>query len=126
MNTEFRLFERKNDAFDCALLAANEYSYLPYDGMDIYAEGSNCVKLFSDNNAESSLIKKDLLNSLSPDAHFIIDAIKNELPALATPKTGNITKSSIERFLMKKHWSKRKIHKSFIEIQGFVMEISSL
>lgn len=126
MIAETCFFKKNNDAFDSALIAANENAYIPYDGMDICQEGETALRLESVYNQERQLIKKDLFRILSSDAHYVTEAIINELPALATPKTGNITKRSISLFLRKKHWDKKRIKKTLVEIQGFVLQMSDI
>jgi hypothetical protein len=126
MIAETCFFKKNNDAFDSALLAANENSYIPYDGMDICQEGSTSLRLESVHNQERQLIKKDLFKILSPDAHYVTEAIIDELPELVTPKTGNITRRSISLFLRKKHWDKKRIKKTFVEIQGFVLQMADI
>lgn len=115
-------FAKKNDAFDSALLGMQEFNYVSYDGMDILQEGQANIRLASEYNQETGLIKKDLFRHLSPDAHFVIDAI-NEGKCL-TPKTGNITKRSIELFLSKLWQNETRSKMALIEVQNFVFQIS--
>lgn len=126
MITETCFYKKNNDAFDSALIAANASSYVPYDGMDICQEGETTLRLESVHNQERQLIKKDLFNFLSSDAHYVAEAIIDELPELVTPKTGNITRRSISLFLRAKHWDKKRIKKTFVEIQGFVLQMSDI
>lgn len=126
MIIETFFYKKNNDAFDSALIAANANSYVPYDGMDICQEGETTLRLESVYNQERQLIKKDLFRILSSDAHYVTEAIIDELPALATPKTGNITRRSISLFLRKKHWDKKRIKKTLVEIQGFVLQMSDI
>lgn len=115
-------FAKKNDAFDSALLGMQEFNYVSYDGMDLLQEGQANIRLAAEYNQEEALIKKDLFLSLSPDAHFVIEAI-NEGKCL-TPKTGNITKRSVELFLTKLWRNEARSKKALMEIQNFVFQIS--
>ena len=127
-------FQRRNDAFDCALMASQENNYLPYDGMDLYADPSHQknlkgafswktpILLSEAPSPESKLIKKDLTKALSPDAKFILNAIRNEEEVL-TPATENITLRSIRKFLEKHHWNTRRVQRAFKEMQMFTNEL---
>jgi len=121
---EICFFKRPNDSFDSALFAIDPTRYIPYDGIDLSKTGKKSFLLISNDNQEKTLIKKDLFRCLSPDAHFVVEAVDGELSELTTPKTGNITKRSIELFLSKRHWHKKRIKDVFIEIQGFILQIS--
>lgn len=123
---EIAFFAKKNDAFDSALLAALPNQYVPYDGTDLWIDGSDSVHLISQHNQEINLIKKDLFQWLSVDAHFVVKTINNQAFGVQTPKTKNITRRSIELFLVKRHWDRKRIRKVFMEIQGFVMQMSEI
>ena len=122
--SEICFYEKKESAFDSALFAMSENQYIPYDGMDLFEEGSKAFHLASHHNQERALIKKDLVESLSKDAYFLIEAINDESDDLKTPKTGNITTRSIKQFLIRSHWANKRINKVLEEVQGFVLQLS--
>ena len=121
---EVAFFQKKNDAFDSALIAASVHNYIPYDGMDIIHEDQENIKLCHENNQEVLLMKKDLLSSLSSDAHFVVELICNDIPI--TPKTSQVTRRSVEVFLKKYHWNKKRIKTTLVEIQNFVFQLQTI
>lgn len=122
MNTETRLFQRNNDAFDSALIAACG-DYISYSEAD-QSIGTICLEGAYDQ--EKDLMKKDLVEKLSKDAYYITTMIMQECPDLFTPKINHITKSSVQRFLRKNHWHPNRITKAFIEVQGFVKSMKEI
>lgn len=122
---EVAFFQKKNDAFDSALIAASAHNYVPYDGMDIFLQDNQeGLRLCSEDNQEDWLIKKDLLSTLSADAHFVVDLICHDIPL--TPKTSNVTRRSVEVYLKEYHWSVKRIKSTLVEIQKFVFQLQSL
>lgn len=121
---EITFFQKKNDAFDSALMASVAHNYIVYDGMDLVQEGQENIRLCNEENQETMLIKKDLLSTLSSDAHFVVDLICQEAPI--TPKTSRVTRRSVEVFLRRYHWNKKRIKTTLVEIQNFVFQLQTI
>jgi len=106
----------------------NSISYVPYSGIE-----SGEVDEFQDSltilrskvrNPETYTINKNLFEVLSPDAKWLLETICVRPEMVCTPRTGNITKASVRRFLNKKErWHRVKINRTFRDLQQYIDSI---
>jgi hypothetical protein len=113
----------KDDLY-CAFVASRIDNYISYSGIDIFDNNSkDNINIASNTDIESSIIQKDLINNLSLDSKFILKTIFESPKYIETPKNGNITKRSLNLFLIKKKWNPKRINRAFSEIKIYLKNL---
>lgn len=80
----------------------------------------------SNQDLEKSLIKKNMLTTMSSDARFVLRSTINnagEILLVTAPTQQKLTYRVLYLFLLRKlHWHQQRIKKAFTEIENYLNE----